>query len=163
MKFVLPKLGASEQRYLRSALALGLGVGASNREFIEVHGVDVVDCESLAVRLGNRTVFATSAHADDLRTLSQFGNERVIGGSSEALKRVRQRVNANVGFPVKVSRLRSTWLVRHLRLGVPLRVLAPAAGTVLLELNHLVSTYVPVSDVDVVSWTFSSSISVPSK
>lgn len=158
---VLPSLGARERRYLESALALGLGVGASHREFIEVRGDDIIDCGTLAVRLGDRTVFAATAYTEELRRMRGLGGERLIGESSRALKRVRQRVDEAVGFPVVLSRLRATWLVRNLQLGVPLRVIGSAAGTRLLELSHLVSTYVSVSDAEVVSWTLSSSGSVP--
>lgn len=150
---VLASLGESERRYLGSALALGLGVGASHRELIEVRGVDVVAQDRLAVRLGGRTVVAVAAYADELRRLSGVGEPRLIGESARARERIRPRVDAAVGFPVSLSRLRATWLVRHVRRGVPLRVLAPAAGTRLLELSSLVAACVPVSDAEVVSWT----------
>ncbi len=50
-------------------------------------------------------------------------------------------------------RLRETWLARHLARGVPLDVLAAAAGTRLAQLNALIEGQAPRSPAEVLAWT----------
>lgn len=125
------------QRML-ALLHLGLGAGCSATDLRHVRGVNVVDGDhdALVVQIGGtrpRDVVVLDDHVVPLRRLAAAaGDELMIGGNPH-----RRAVTGNLlartdqahgGPELEVSRLRSTWLVRHLAAGTRLDVLVAAAG-----------------------------------
>jgi len=130
----------SRRRTLRAILHLGLGCGIASRDLAWVRGQDVEQLPdgsvSVTVSGGTRprTVVALHAHETALLEISRFtGAGLLIGGSTRGRRNVTRgpldRVVGGEDLPrLETARLRSTWLLTHLRARTPLPALMNAAG-----------------------------------
>jgi hypothetical protein len=141
---------------LSAVLALGLGCGLDCRDMAWVRGTDVDTSPDgtarITVRGGSRprSVVALQPYTAPLLALSQSrGSNLLIGGSKLGRHNVTStalaRIVTDQSLPrLVVTRLRSTWLLEHLRRGTPLPVLMPAAGlTTVRPLEDLLA-FLPV-------------------
>jgi hypothetical protein len=141
----------SRRRAARALLALGAGAGLDGRWIARVRANDVAcSASGLLVTVGEpsaRVVPVLGAHEGELAELvTSAGDEFLIGGYSVARNRAGAlAASLAVGHGhsrFSASRLRSTWLVSHLRMGTRLPELARAAGlggvTVLSDLLEFV-------------------------
>jgi hypothetical protein len=142
---------APRRRAARAMLALGLGTGLDGRWAMRVRASDVVASASgVFVRVGEpsaRSVVALAEWDDDLIDLAATaGDEFLVGGHSTSTRRTGHLTDGLMvptGHPrLAPARLRSTWLVTHLRAGTRLPELCRAAGlqgvTVLSDLLEVV-------------------------
>ncbi len=130
----------SRRRTLRAILHLGLGCGIASRDLAWVRGQDVEQQWDGSVRVTvsggtrPRTVVALHTHETALRELTRFTSDGLlIGGSIRGRRNVTRgpldRVVGGEDLPrLETARLRSTWLLTHLRARTPLPVLMLAAG-----------------------------------
>lgn len=141
----------SRRRTLRAILHLGLGCGIASRDLAWVRGQDVEQLPdgSVTVTVSGgtrpRTVVALHAHEMALLELARFtGGGLLIGGSTRGRRNVTRgpldRVIGGEDLPrLETARLRSTWLLAHLRARTPLPALMSAAGlTTVRPLEDLV-------------------------
>jgi len=138
-------------RAARALLALGAGAGLDGRWVARVAAHDVtVGDGALLVRVGEPAARVVPVLACWERELVQLaataGCEYLVGGRSTARNRAgalaASLVVANGSPTFSASRLRSTWLVTHLKWGTRLPELTRAAGmegvTVLSDLLEFV-------------------------
>ena len=130
----------SRRRTLRAILHLGLGCGIASRDLAWVRGQDVEQLPDGAVSVTvsggtrPRAVVALHAHETELLELSRFaGGGLLIGGSTRGRRNVTRgpldRVVGGEDLPrLETARLRSTWLLTHLRARTPLPALMTTAG-----------------------------------
>jgi hypothetical protein len=150
---------------VQAVLRLGLGCGLDGRDMSWVRGTDVHQATDGAVTVSvsggtrPRDVVALRAHESPLIDLAEGGGERLlIGGTSLGRHNVTsvalQRLIGDASLPrLVVTRLRSTWLVEHLRAGTPLMVLMPAAGlTTTRPLEDLLPFLPPAEDDELPRW-----------
>jgi hypothetical protein len=150
----------ARQRAARAILALGLGAGLDGRWVTRVGAADVAHRgDAVVVRVGEpsaRAVPVLRMWEDEILDLAaSAGDEFLVGGRSTSRNRASSLTASLVvppGHPpLSASRLRSTWLVWHLRAGTRLPELARAAGlkgvTVLSDLLSLVAP-MPEGDAD---------------
>jgi len=128
---------APRRRAARALLALGLGTGLDGRWATKVAACVVsASASSVVVRVGEpaaRGVVALAVWEDELVDLAATaGDEFLVGGHSTSTRRTGHLTDALVvptGHPrLTPARLRSTWLVTHLRAGTRLPELCRAAG-----------------------------------
>jgi len=131
---------ASRRRTLRAIVHLGLGCGIASRDLAWVRGQDVEELPDGAVSVTvsggtrPRTVITLRAHETPLLEIARAaGSELLIGGSTCGRRNVTrgplERVVGGQDLPrLETARLRSTWLLAHLRARTPLPVLMNAAG-----------------------------------
>jgi len=125
------------QRAARAIVALGAGAGLDGRWVARVTAADVIaDVHGVGVQVGEpqpRLVPVLVEWHDEVRGLADAtGTGCLVGPSSTS----RNRASALVSWLIvghgqpkfSMSRLRSTWLVRHLELGTRLPELTHAAG-----------------------------------
>lgn len=142
---------AARRRAARALLALGLGTGLDGRWVNRVVSRDVQDSASgVVVEVGEpmaRRVMALAQWDEELIALAETaGDQFLVGGYSTSTRRtghLTERLVVPTGHPrLAPARLRSTWLVTHLRAGTRLPELCGAAGlegvTVLSDLLELV-------------------------
>jgi hypothetical protein len=124
-------------RAARAILALGAGAGLDGRWLARVAAGDVIaDRNSVGIQVGapnSRLVPVLAEWHDEVLDLTATaGAAYLVGGTSTSKNRASALVSYLVvghGQPkFSMSRLRSTWLVRHLELGTRLPELAHAAG-----------------------------------
>lgn len=130
----------SRRRTLLAIVHLGLGCGISSRDLAWVGAQDVEllpdGAVSVTVSGGTRprTVIALEAHESPLlKIASAAGSDLLIGGRTRGRRNVtRGPLDSVVGgedLPrLETARLRSTWLLTHLRARTPLPALMTAAG-----------------------------------
>lgn len=128
------------RQMLSGVLSLGLGCGLDSRDLSWVRGVDVERQASGAVLVtvsGGSRPRQLTALADYEKllweTAEHRGEKLVIGGYLRGRRNVTRGpfddIVGGADFPhLEPARLRSTWLVTHLRLRTPLPVLMTAAG-----------------------------------
>lgn len=131
---------ASRRRTLRAILHLGLGCGIASRDLAWVRGQDVEELPDGAVIVTvsggtrPRTVITLQAHETPLLQLARAaGSDLLIGGNTRGRRNVTrgpfERVVGGEDLPrLETARLRSTWLLTHLRARTPLPALMDAAG-----------------------------------
>lgn len=132
---------ASRRRTLRAILHLGLGCGIASRDLAWVRGQDVEELPDGAVMVTvsggtrPRTVITLQAHETPLLQLARAAGPGLllIGGSTRGRRNVTrgplERVVGGEDLPrLETARLRSTWLLTHLRARTPLPALMAAAG-----------------------------------
>ncbi len=131
---------ASRRRTLRAILHLGLGCGIASRDLAWVRGQDIEQLPdgsvSATVSGGTRprSVITLQAHEAALMEIARLSRDRLlIGGSTRGRRNVtRGPLDSVVGgedLPrLETARLRSTWLLTHLRARTPLPALMLAAG-----------------------------------
>lgn len=128
----------SRRRSVLGILLLGAGCGLDRTDLAWVRGVDVRVGRHVVVTVWGgsrpREVVVFENYAPAITEAAEWSGERlVIGGSTLGRHNVTtpalDRMVADGRLPrLSTSRLRSTWLVRHLELATPLSVLLPAAG-----------------------------------
>ena len=130
----------SRRRTLRAILHLGLGCGIASRDLAWVRGQDVEQLQdgsvSVTVSGGTRprTVITLQAHEATLLEVARFARAGLlIGGTARGRRNVTRgpldRVVGGEDLPrLETARLRSTWLLTHLRAHTPLPALMTAAG-----------------------------------
>lgn len=130
----------SRRRALEAIIHLGLGCGIASRDLAWVRVGDVVRLQDGAVRVTvsggtrPRSVIALQAHEDALLRLAQAaGSGLLIGGSMCGRRNVTRgpldRIVGGKDLPrLETARLRSSWLLTHLRACTPLPALMQAAG-----------------------------------
>lgn len=130
----------SRRRTLRAIVHLGLGCGIASRDLAWVRGQDVIrladGAVSVTVSGGTRprSIIALQAHEDALLQLARFaGSDLLIGGRARARRNITRgpldRVVGGEDLPrLETARLRSSWLLTHLRARTPLPALMHAAG-----------------------------------
>jgi len=130
----------SRRRTMHAILHLGLGCGIASRDLAWVRGQDIMQLPdgaiSVTVSGGTRprAVVALHAHETALLELSRFTSSGLlIGGSTRGRRNVTRgplaRVVGGEDLPrLETARLRSTWLLTHLRARTPLPTLMTAAG-----------------------------------
>jgi len=128
------------RRTLGAILHLGLGCGIASRDLAWVRGQDIEQLPDGAVIVTvsggtrPRDVVALQAHEAALLELSRFARGGLlIGGSIRGRRNVTRgpldRVVGGDDLPrLETARLRSTWLLTHLRARTPLPALMLAAG-----------------------------------
>jgi len=131
---------ASRRRTLRAILHLGLGCGIASRDLAWVRGRGVEELPDGAVSVTvsggtrPRTVITLQAHETPLLKIARAaGCDLLIGGSARGRRNVTrgplERVVGGEDLPrLETARLRSTWLLAHLRARTPLPALMNAAG-----------------------------------
>jgi len=146
----------SRRRTLRAILHLGLGCGIASRDLAWVRGQDVEQFPdgsvSVTVSGGTRprTVVALHAHETALLELSRFTSSGLlIGGSTRGRRNVTRgpldRVIGGEDLPrLETARMRSTWLLAHLRARTPLSALMVAAGLATVRPLEDLLQYCPV-------------------
>jgi hypothetical protein len=135
-----PTMGRRDS--MRAVLSLGLGCGLDGRDMAWVTGscVRLISGDAVEVEVSGgsrpRKVVALHDYADMIAGLAaDAGDGLLIGGTTLGRHNVTSaalnRAITDTSLPRLVaSRLRSTWLVAHLRFGTPLHVLLPAAGLI---------------------------------
>jgi hypothetical protein len=130
----------SRRRALSAILHLGLGCGIASRDLAWVRGQDVEQMSDGAVSVTvsggvrPRSVVALQAHEAALVKLARSADAGLlIGGSTRGRRNVTRgpldRVVGGEDLPrLETARLRSTWLLVHLRARTPLPALMGAAG-----------------------------------
>lgn len=130
----------ARRRSCTALLALGLGCGLDRQDLAWVRGTDVTNGPGGAVTVivsggpRPRSVVALGDYAPLIASCAARQGERLLIGGWERGRHnvttpVLERMVTDQRLPrVVPSRLRSTWLVRHLNLRTPLAVLLPAAG-----------------------------------
>lgn len=130
----------NRRRSLQSILHLGLGCGLASRDLAWVTGSDVrsIPAGGVTVRVSGgtrpRTVTALQAYEDPVARLAQAAGSRLmIGGHVRGRRNVTRGPLCDVvggeDLPrLETARLRSTWLLSHLRARTPLPALMQAAG-----------------------------------
>jgi hypothetical protein len=130
----------SRRRTLRAILHLGLGCGIASRDLAWVRGQDVElltdGAVSVTVSGGTRprSVITLQAHETALLEIAWSARSGLlIGGTTRGRRNVTrgplERVVGGEDLPrLETARLRSTWLLAHLRARTPLPVLMNAAG-----------------------------------
>jgi len=149
---------SAERRQIATALvALGAGAGLDARWALDVVGEDVTVADGVVrVRVRAsipRVVPVLAAFEDDVLALARLasGEEPLVGcrptGRNRANK-LRARIELGSATPpLSLSRLRSTWLVTHLRLGTRLPELARAAGLAgITVLSDLLAEVEPLAE-----------------
>lgn len=130
------------RRAARALIALGAGAGLDGRWVTKVRGVDVqAHRPAVLVRVGEprpRLVPVLCRFEERVLELSaEAGEGLLIGGTSTHRNRTSRLVRTlevGHGHPIlSVPRLRSTWIVEHLRRGTRLPELLAAAGTSQIE------------------------------
>jgi hypothetical protein len=142
---------AARRRAARALLALGLGTGLDGRWVTRVRAHDVhASGSGVVVEVGDpmaRRVVARAEWDEELFALAQTAGEQfLVGGHSTSTRRtghLTERLMTPTGHPrLAPARLRSTWLLIHLKAGTRLPELCRAAGlegvTVLSDLLELV-------------------------
>lgn len=130
----------SRHRTLAAILHLGLGCGVASRDLGWVRGKDIERLPDGAVRVTvsggtrPRSVIALQGHEDSLLDLAGLAREELlIGGRVRGRRNITRgpldRVVGGEDLPrLETARLRSTWLLTHLRARTPLPALMTAAG-----------------------------------
>ena len=130
----------SRRMTLRAILHLGLGCGIASRDLAWVRGQDIEQLPdgsvSVTVSGGTRprAVITLQAHETTLLEIARFARGGLlIGGSTRGRRNVTRgpldRVVGGEDLPrLETARLRSTWLLTHLRARTPLPALMNAAG-----------------------------------
>ena len=130
----------TRRRTLRALLHLGLGCGIASRDLAWVRGQDIEQLQdgsvSVTVSGGTRprTVITLEAHEATLLEIARFARAGLlIGGTARGRRNVTRgpldRVVGGEDLPrLETARLRSTWLLTHLRARTPLPTLMTAAG-----------------------------------
>lgn len=125
---------------LLAIVHLGVGCGLSSRDLAWVRGQDVEELPNGAVSITvsggtrPRTVIALKANESPLLKIARAaGSDLLIGGSTCGRRNVTrgplERVVGGEDLPrLETARLRSTWLLTHLRARTPLPALMTAAG-----------------------------------
>ena len=147
-------------RAARALLALGAGAGLDGRWIARVSALDVVLCGgSVQVRVGEpspRLVPVLAAWERDVLDLAKTaGGCFLVGGRSTAKNRAGSlAASLEVGHGCarfSAARLRSTWLVHHLRRGTRLPELARAAGLAgITVLSDLLEAVAPLDDAEAI-------------
>jgi len=155
---------AARRRAVSAVIALGAGCGLDSRDMLQVRGADVrpFDARTDVTVAGGtrpRVVTALVAFEGELARLSRQAQARLlIGGTTQTGHNVTSKalgrlVRDDALPPLVVSRLRSTWLTKHLDLGTPLPVLMAAAGLQTARpLEDLLRYAAPVQDADRAAW-----------
>ena len=132
----------TKRRAALALVALGAGAGLDGRWATRVRGNDVsASNDVVAVTVGApraRSVPVLDRYEDLLLELAmQAGDGYIVGGTSTHRNRTNKLASAferGHGRPrLSVPRLRSTWIVEHLRRGTRLPELLDAAGTSRIE------------------------------
>jgi len=130
----------SRCRTMRAILHLGLGCGIASRDLAWVRGQDIEQLPDGAVSVTvsggtrPRTVITLHAHETALLEIARLARAGLlIGGSTRGRRNVTRgpldRVVGGEDLPrLETARLRSTWLLTHLRARTPLPILMTAAG-----------------------------------
>ncbi len=130
----------SRRRTMRAILHLGLGCGIASRDLAWVRGQDIEQLQdgsvSVTVSGGTRprAVITLQAHETALLEIARFARAGLlIGGTARGRRNVTcgplDRVVGGEDLPrLEIARLRSTWLLTHLRARTPLPTLMTAAG-----------------------------------
>jgi len=137
-------------------IALGAGAGLDGRWALDVVGDDVsARDEIICVRAGQRIVPVLADFEDDILRLARLapGNEPLVGcrprGRNRANNLTARIALGSATPPLSLSRLRSTWLVTHLRLGTRLPELARAAGLAgITVLSDLLAEIEPLDEAE---------------
>ncbi len=141
-----------KRRAARALLALGAGTGLDGRWCTRISAPDVShDGDAVFVRVGNpsaRLVPVLADYEDEVLDLAATaGDEFLVGGRSRTRNRagyLASQFECSHGNPrLSASRLRSTWLVHQLTVGVRLPELAKAAGLVGITVLSDLLEYVP--------------------
>lgn len=153
------------QHRLQALLALGLGAGVTGVEYYSSTARDVWTDDRGLTRLrvhGRRAreVVVFDDWAEDLHAVAgRVGNGHLLGGALPKAEASRLwHIMGTIRFPnwtgrLQLERLRSTWLVRHLDQGTPLRSLLPAAGLTTTAACTDLLPYVRVPDpVEAADW-----------
>jgi hypothetical protein len=123
------------RRGARAVIALGAGAGLDGRWVMRVRGTDIMKTpEAVLVRTGSpaaRIVPLIAEYEDELQELAGIaGGETLVGaGATRSAGHFVFSLEVGSGNPkLSPSRLRTTWLVRHLSAGTRLPELTRAAG-----------------------------------
>jgi len=156
--FALARAQSKEMRRSRlvALLCSGLGAGCGPADLRYLRGSDVRTCDDGAVEVElrgprPRTVVVLDRYSEELAALAAAaGPQLLIGGVKPERRAVTGGVLSRVEggrdlAPLESSRLRSTWLVHHLRAGTRIDVLMVAAG--LRSANSLVDLLPLVGEV----------------
>lgn len=148
------------QRGARALLALGVGAGLDGRWISKVTADDVVaSAWGVLVRVGEpspRVVPVLASWECEVLDLANLaGAEFLIGGHSVSRNRASNlaaSLEVAHGHPrFSASRMRSTWLVTHMRMGTRLPELAKAAGLAgVTVLSDLLEHVPPVGECEAV-------------
>jgi hypothetical protein len=145
----------ARSRAARALIALGAGAGLDGRWVRKVRGTDVVRIGwGVAVKVGAprpRVVPVLTAHEDEIvRLAEEAGDGYLVGGTTTHRNRTNEisaRFEDGHNHPkLAPARLRSTWIVTHLRIGTRLPELLDAAGTKRIETFDALLKYVPEMD-----------------
>lgn len=148
------------QHRLQALLVLGLGAGVTGVEYYSSTARDVWTDERGVTLLRvhgrrPRIVVVFDDWAEELHAVAaRVGDGHLLGGTLPKAEASRLwHIMGVIHFPdwtgrLELERLRSTWLVRHLDQGTPLRALLPAAGLTTTAACTDLLPYVRVPDAD---------------
>ena len=147
---------AGRVRAARTLLALGAGAGLDGRWVAKVSAADVIARDgSVRVRVGEPSPRFVPVLVDWEREVFDLARTAeacfLVGGRSTAKNRagsLAASLEVGHGCPrFSASRLRSTWLVHHLRLGTRLPELTRAAGLAgITVVSDLLEHVVPIGE-----------------
>jgi hypothetical protein len=150
----------ARQRAAGALIALGAGCGLDGRWSTQVRGGNVERLDGAVVvsvdAPNSRRVPVLRRYEGQVLALArEAGSDLLVGGTSNSKNRacsLATRFEASPGTPrLSAARLRSTWLVQHLRAGTRLPELAAAAGLAgVTVLSDLLEFVVPLSASDAV-------------
>ena len=147
------------QRNLSALLGLGLGAGLVSQEMTQLIGEDVVrDSEGVFIRVGGakaRQVPVVRGWEDVVADLAAESGRRPFFLPDRTEIRRYHIVNfiegchrPNGGPQLSVERLRITWIVNHLTAGIPVQVVARAAGVQPAQLTKYFTFVSPLGDTE---------------
>lgn len=148
-------LSEPDRRLLDTYRVLGVGAGLHREEVGVVRGPHLaVRDDHCFVRVGTagRDVPITPEYATLAVSLAQHAGEGHLAGRPDRdLWRPRRRIAEACGVEPSVTRFRATWARRHLVAGVPLRVMAAAAGQ-LFDVSQQAATLPAPSPAQNLAW-----------
>lgn len=132
-------------------VSLGLGAGLKAREILALTFGQITDDDGMVVHLPDRNVPVLAEWEPMLRRLlrGRHSDESVFGrkatdGNRNAISAFTRDVNSDV--PIRVDRMRATWIVHHLTAQTSMRALMTAAGVQKFENLAQLIVHVPELD-----------------
>lgn len=152
------QLSSSDGQLLDAYVGLGLGAGARGPEVLCVRGPDIlrVDGGAVVVHLGEdrRPVPVADGHVEEVMTLAACAANGLLCGTTNADPwRQRTRIAQVCGITISATRFRATWVLSHLTRGVPLHLVATAAGAKLAGINALAAELPARPQSELLAWT----------
>lgn len=158
-------LSASDQRVLDTYLVAGLGAGGQRDEIPTIRASDVTTAGTVQLlAVGSRVVPVAPSFRSLLEGLVETAEAgHLTGVAGTRMTRRFARISATTGVDFAPTRLRATWLARHLERRVPVTVLVAAAGSRLSQINALLEGVAPLTVAESQAWLLGQATLVPDR